>query len=167
MRQVLRNFHVAAGSRVLEPSAGTGNMVRPLLQEGARVTAVEIELSRVHALEAVAQADDNLTVVHANFLRFPTDPTYDAVVMNPPFFGTHWMEHVLHAFDFLAPGGTLVAVLPVTAELGDSRKHRTFRAWADEHTPYGVPFRDLPAESFAESGTRINTVILTLRKSRR
>jgi hypothetical protein len=86
--------------------------------------------------------------------------------MNPPFYGVHWMEHVMHAYDFLTPRGTLVAVLPYTAESGDSEKHDTFRAWAAERAGWrrNRLFSDLPAESFAESGTRVSTVYLTLQK---
>lgn len=83
--------------------------------------------------------------------------------MNPPFFGTHWMEHVTHAYEFLAPGGTLISILPVSAELGETEKHTAFREWAQKRARHANwLFSDLPAESFKDSGTRINTVTLTL-----
>lgn len=113
---------------------------------------------------------DTVTVRCANFLRVPAEPVYDAVAMNPPFAGTHWMDHVRHAFDCLTPGGTLHAVLPATAEFGTSRRHEAFRLWLEHETEatgsWRGRWRDLPAESFAETGTRINTVILRLRKRR-
>ena len=138
-------------------------MARALLAKGAKVDAIEIDESRCVALRAI----DGLNVTRANFLRQEAVPVYDKVVMNPPFYGTHWMEHVVHAFDFLAPGGSLVAVLPITAELGMTAKHKAFRKWAKDHTSgYGRLFQDLPAESFMESGTRVNTVTITLRAAR-
>lgn len=159
--QAIRDLYIREGSRVLEPSAGTGNMVRHLLAKGAQVDAVEIDPDRVRALEGIR--DPRLTVHPGNFLSLPARPEYDFVVMNPPFYGTHWMEHVVHAFDFLRPGGTLVAVLPVTAEMGESAKHETFRAWVKKHSRgWRLPFTDLPPESFASSGTRVNTVVLTM-----
>jgi hypothetical protein len=96
----------------------------------------------------------------------PAEPVYSAVLMNPPFFGTHWMEHVVHAYDFLAPDGTLVAVLPISADFGTSKKHETFRAWAEERAGrhHGSIFEVLPQEAFAASGTRVSTVILMLRR---
>ena len=160
-KEVLRDLYVRPGCRVLEPSAGTGNMVRHLLAKGATVDAVEIDPDRVRALEAIEDA--RLTVHPGNFLTMPARPEYDFVVMNPPFYGTHWMEHVTHAFQFLKPGGKLVAVLPVTAETGESAKHETFRTWVTSHSRgWSRQFSDLPAESFAESGTRVNTVTLTM-----
>ena len=166
VKRCMDRLGVREGDRVLEPSAGTGNMVRHLLERGARVDAVEIDPDRCATLRRLRAPA--LHVMERNFLTMPAEPDYAAVLMNPPFFGTHWMEHVLHAYDFLAPGGTLVAVLPISADFGTSKKHQTFRAWAEERawSRHGSIFEDLPQESFAASGTRISTVILTLRRGR-
>ena len=86
--------------------------------------------------------------------------------MNPPFYGTHWMDHVRHAWDFVAPGGRLVAILPVSAHVAETKAHIQFRRWAERvngRYTYGM-FTDLPPESFAESGTNINTVVFSLTK---
>lgn len=151
---LLRSVWLPERARVLEPSAGTGAIVSALAARGCDVQAVEVERSRAEQIRGAR-------VTCANFLAMQPRPDFDAVIMNPPFYGTHWMEHVMHAFEFLKPGGQLAAVLPVTAEIGESEKHETFRSWALGH---GRKFIDLPPESFAASGTRINTVILTLRK---
>lgn len=115
-------------------------------------------------LQAIGHKD--LKVTCANFLRLTPAPVYDHVVMNPPFSGTHWMAHVIHAFDFLKPGGKLVAILPASAEVNETQRHIEFRAWVQKvgGSRYGRLFSDLPPESFAEVGTRIQTVILTLIK---
>ena len=50
--------------------------------------------------------------------------------------------------------------------LSDEGNER-FRAWAAQHFPRGYrchQWRDLPPESFAIVGVRINTVVLTLQK---
>ncbi len=149
---------------VLEPSAGDGSLVQLLLNEGARVHAIEVHPERAHLLRRVASnrpVGAHMTVQEANFLVVPATPIYDVVVMNPPFEGTHWMAHVRHAFDFLKPKGLLQAILPVTAEIGRSKKHEEFHAWLDT---LRVEFRDLPPESFASSGTNINTVVLNIHK---
>jgi len=162
---LLKDVWISENSRVLEPSAGEGGIVMALLAAGAGwVDAIEVDPGRVRVLRQIR--DSRVTVTEGNFLSMPVRTQYTHVVMNPPFYGTHWMQHVMHAFDFLANGGTLVAVLPVTAELGDSPKHEAFRAWADKHKgdQWRGVFSDLPPESFASAGTRINTVKLTLHK---
>jgi len=165
VEKLLSDLYINEGSRVLEPSAGTGNIVRHLLKTGAGVDAVEVDAGRVLVLQELSRAHKRLTVLHANFLRMIPVPAYSHVVMNPPFHGTLYMQHVLLGFEFLRPGGKLVAILPATVEFGESKAHDTFRAWAKKHSDcYGSPFRDLPMESFASSGTRINTVYVVLHK---
>lgn len=163
VEELLRDFYCKEGERILEPSAGIGNIVRALLQKPVIVDAVEVHPGRADAI--LGLASDRLAVQCANFLRMKAEPIYDAAIMNPPFSGTHWMKHVRHAFDFLKPGGELRAILPVSAEINDTPGHRKFRAWAECHSPgWRGLWRDLPAESFAEVGVRINTTVLTLRK---
>jgi hypothetical protein len=159
--RLLSNCYVE-GKRVLEPSAGTGHIVRELLEKGATVDAVEVHPERVRELSKTTHP--RLRVRAANFLAMQPEPVYDCVVMNPPFYGTHWIKHVRHAFDFLKPGGTLRAVVPIGADLNESAPYAKFRAWAN---PYRDRWssQDLPAESFIDAGTRVSTMILTLKKS--
>jgi hypothetical protein len=92
----------------------------------------------------------------------------DAVLMNPPFYGTHWMNHVMHAMKWLKPGGELVAVLPISVELGQTKEHLAFREWAGMKgdPPYHRQCRDLPDGSFSESGTNVSTLIFTIAKGK-
>lgn len=71
------------------------------------------------------------------------------VVMNPPFYGRHYVKHVLHALKFLKPGGVLVSVLPASAHY--------------DHKELEGRWEDLPVASFAESGTNIPTGYLIVR----
>lgn len=150
--------------RILEPSAGTGHLVRPLLAKGHKVTAIEIHGDRVAKLRALESPD--CTVIGGNFLNQMPIEDFEAVVMNPPFYGNHWMDHVRHAYDFLQDGGQLIAILPVNAKVADTKAHLQFRRWAEKAnggSRYSL-FSNMPAESFAEAGTNVNTVVLTLRK---
>lgn len=163
----IRDLGIGPDSRVLEPSAGTGNIVRELLPLGAQVNAIEVDRDRYLALQAMGLQHRRLWARRGNFLRMEPQPSYTHVVMNPPFYGTHWMQHVVHAMGWLKPGGVLRAILPATAEIGQSKKHEQFRAWAKtQRYNYGRMWVDLPPESFADSGTRVQTVMLTLRKAR-
>lgn len=164
-RLAIQGLHLGAESRVLEPSAGEGGLATVILQTGATVTAVEVDAGRHAVLERLARTSRRLSVIRANFLRLPQRPDFTHVVQNPPFYGTHWMDHVVHAYGFLAPGGVLVAILPATAEVGESKRHEEFRAWAKQRAESSWRlFSDLPPESFAPSGTRVQTVTLTLRR---
>ena len=94
-------------------------------------------------------------VLTANFLDHPPTPEFDAVVMNPPFYGKHYAKHVRHALKFLKPGGTLVAILPASARYDHNEL-------ADLVTRTREQWRDLPVASFAEAGTNVPTTMLRI-----
>lgn len=149
-------FSVLACKRILEPECGTGAIMEAL----RRLGATDIYGVEVDALRAATARAKGFTVLNANFLETVFDKPFDMVVMNPPFYGQHYVKHVLHAWSLLAPGGTLVAILPITARDNDaiadlvkSASHR-----------YSTSWEDLPVGSFSESGTNINTTVLTLHK---
>lgn len=160
--------------RILEPSAGTGNIVHAIFERASsryfscgapllQIDAVEIEPSRAAQLRRIK----GISVYQENFLAMTPRPVYDFIPMNPPFYGTHWMEHVRHAFAFLAPGGVLRTVLPSSVEFGSTKQHVAFREWAlsvagAKRWGGDLWYEDLPAESFASSGTRVQTCILEL-----
>lgn len=133
-------------SKVLEPSCGDGRIMDAIRERGHRVFGIEYHAGR--AAEARAKGHHVLT---ANFLECPSKPEFDFVVMNPPFYGRHYLKHVRHALAFLKPGGTLVSILPATA-------------WYD-HGQIKGEWRDLPVGSFSEAGTNVPTGILKIRRA--
>lgn len=133
-------------SRVLEPSCGDGRIMDAIRARGHRVFGIEYHAGR--AAEARAKGHNVLT---ANFLEQPAAPEFDMVVMNPPFYGRHYIKHVRHALEFLKPGGQLVSILPATAHY--------------DHKELDGEWRDLPVASFAEAGTNVPTGMLKIRKS--
>lgn len=168
VRRLMAGMEYGDPQNVLEPSAGDGAIVCALRELGHDVEAVEVDPARCSTLRRIDGM--RLKVRRANFLRMAPRADFDAVVMNPPFYGTHWMAHVKHAFDFLKPGGMLRAVLPITADLGTSKAHRDFRAWAAPrldgwHHDKSKVLDDLPLGAFKASGTMVSTGVLTLRKN--
>lgn len=155
---IVRSISRLQGASVLEPSCGDGRMMDAVLKAGAgRVIGVEVDAGRV----ALARARD-LSVVQANFLDMADDPNFDVVLMNPPFYGTHYAKHVSHACRFLRPRGQLIAILPVTARTDHGLLTKD---WATAHAVRLDGFQDLPVGSFAESGTNINTPVLRATKT--
>ncbi len=99
---------IQAGHSVLEPSAGTGALLKvlPCLRPQGGVTAVEI----LHAAHAhLSRWADNL--IHGDFLACNGNlGLFDRIVMNPPFKNGADIQHIQHAMTFLNPGGKLVAL---------------------------------------------------------
>ncbi len=140
------------GARILEPSAGTGRLVFAV---GA-TDVVEIQPEMAELFEK-----DGFRTRCADFLTLKPEPVYDAVVMNPPFDRQQDIHHVRHAWDFLKPGGLLVAIMSAGTEFRENKLAKAFR---DLMNANGATWRDLPPGSFAETGTMVNALILRVRK---
>jgi hypothetical protein len=135
-----------APMRVLEPSCGDGRILDGIRERGHSAFGVEYHAGR--AAQARAKGHNVLT---ANFLECPPRPEFDAVVMNPPFYGRHYVKHVQHAMRFLRSGGVLVSILPAAAHY--------------DHGDLAGEWRDLPVASFHEAGTNVPTGMLKVRAS--
>jgi predicted RNA methylase len=94
-----------SGKVVLEPSAGTGNIVDFLKESGAKeVLACEIDQSLRKILSGKCHIIEN------DFLKLTPEKVshLDLIVMNPPFLADE--KHILHAYD-IAPAGCLIISL--------------------------------------------------------
>jgi len=145
INSIVRNDIYIKDKLVLEPSCGCGRIMDAIRDNGGKVHGIEIDPKR--AAEAKAKGHH---VHQANFLEVPPKAEYDLVIMNPPFYGKHYAKHVAHALKFLKDGGTLIAILPATARY--------------DHGLLDGRWYDLPVGSFKESGTNVNTSVLTIRK---
>lgn len=173
----LKRDRLAPELTVLEPSAGTGNLARMALRQistwdrdtredykcQAVVDCVELQLHLAADLE-----NEGLyrRVYGMDFLQLRPETTglYDRIVMNPPFDRERDIDHVMHALEFLKPGGQLVAIMSAGTEFRETRKSIAFRALMEK---LNARYEDLPAGSFSESGTNCNTLILRVWKDAR
>lgn len=135
---------------VLEPSSGTGALVRAVLDyaPAAVVTAYEINPSLARHTGATC----------ADFLTVEPQPIFDAVVMNPPFAGCAEVAHVMHAGKFLRPGGRFAAVMSAAVTFRQTSAYAALNHWLKGRAATVVP---LPDNAFAESGTNVRTVLVT------
>jgi 16S rRNA G1207 methylase RsmC len=97
----------------------------------------------------------------SDFLDLELFGRFDAVVMNPPFEKGQDIEHAVHAFRHLKPGGRLASVVSESAHFNTSVKHSGFRDWLESEGGY---FIDLPAGAFKESGTGVKARLIYVEK---
>lgn len=143
---------VRKDSRVLEPEAGIGNIADTAKEVTDHVDCIERMTDFCEILKLKKH-----NVIGNDLLTAETAPIYDAVVMNPPF--SEECEHIKRAFDFLRPGGSLVAVCSSSIQWKSTRKYEQFRDWLSEHT-----------HSIDECGakfemTGVHTVVLVVDKA--
>lgn len=146
------------GARVLEPSAGRGNLCEFIRNrfEGALIKAFEINSDLAQLCEL-----KGFDCAHVDFMSLEPLHIYDYVVMNPPFEALQDAAHVRRAFDWLKDGGQLVAIMSPSFTFNSSRKAQEFKEWAGS---VGATWQELPAGSFKESGTGVNTVLFSVIK---
>lgn len=152
-----------AHDHVLEPSAGEGALLERPLQLGCFITAVELDERLAMKLRDRLLRTCGCGVWQSDFEAW--EPVARApisvVLMNPPFSRGQDARHVMRAFDFLAPGGRLAAVMGDHAFAATDAASSNFRRWLDE---VGGDAEPLPEASFKASGTRVGTRLVFIRK---
>ncbi|MDD2765608.1 MAG: hypothetical protein PHE83_16725 [Opitutaceae bacterium] len=138
--------------RMLEPSAGLGGIARELALLGGELTCVEINPVSAGALR---QSLPQATVFEGDFLDFTPADRFDLIVMNPPFAGTLWRKHLMHAFGMLDRLGILAAIAPGGFLKGGSADLE-FMRFINLHGE----IERLPAGSFPE--VKLDTCIIYL-----
>ncbi|WP_226576490.1 DUF4942 domain-containing protein [Acuticoccus sediminis] len=154
--------------RVLEPSAGTGNLARPIAEHVTmhrgvphhRTAVVDCVELQPNLADELRRSGLYRRVDTADFLTLAPRPEYDLIVMNPPFDRERDIDHVWHAMRFLKPGGRLVAIMSAGTEFRETGKSKAFRA---EMERLRARWTDLPPGSFSTVGTNMNTLIVSFR----
>lgn len=149
---------IEPGHDVLEPSAGTGALLDAFFHlngtgfngkpAAGRLVAVEIN----HALaDGLREKYPLADIRQADFLACNGDlGMFDRIIMNPPFSDGDDIRHIIHAAGFLKPGGRLVAICADGPRQNDKLKS------------LAASWERLPPGTFKESGTNVNTVLLTI-----
>lgn len=104
--QMLDLAALQPGEIMLEPSAGDGAI---LDEVPVNVVTGSFEINP--QLNAILKEKGYWP--RFNFMHTVGEPFFDAVVMNPPFEDRQYIDHIFHAFDWLKPGGRLVALIPI------------------------------------------------------
>lgn len=154
--KMVRLARVGIGMTLLEPSAGSGRIVDAANKAGAEVFAIEVD-----AAMSTNLSGRGVRCICRDFLAVEprAERSFQVVVMNPPFGRRQDVRHITHAAKFVRPGGRLVAVASAGAAFRQDRETREFRALVDSHHGMITP---LPAGTFKESGTGVNTVLVEI-----
>lgn len=122
-QQMVAWADIQPGDECLEPSAGTGAIARLLPRE--KTTCVEVAALHKAVMETLGYH-----CYQADFMEWDPDRAFDRIVMNPPYSKGRWKAHTLRANGMLAPGGRLVALLPVSAR-NDAEVAAIATRWVD------------------------------------
>jgi len=143
---------------VLEPSAGDGALLLHIVPLVESYTCIELMPQNFKILKTKGYSP-----MRGDFLEFtPEDfKPFDRIIANPPFTKNKDIEHILHMFEFIKPGGRIVTLASKSWTFGSQKKQVEFRNGLEF---IGADIKDVPAGTFKESGTNIATVLITIDK---
>lgn len=149
--EIVVRANIRSGDRCLEPSAGEGNIAFHL-PENTHV----IELNEKNRQKLI---DKGFNLIHDDFMTFEPESEYDVIVMNPPFAKQQDIAHVTKAIRIAKR--TVVAIMSQGVMWRTDSRSTSFRALV---ASYAGTVEELPANSFKESGTNINTCLVVVNK---
>lgn len=166
MRDLLWEYeHAGRPIRVLEPSAGLGHLADAFRE---RYPMTTIEVCELDPFRRAVLEAKGYRVVAEDCLQYhpPPDRRYDIVLMNPPFTidgdPFTFIRHITHAEELLfdRPLSKLVSVVP--AQFARVERYHTFHIHVLQYGDY----EDLPQGSFVEAGTKWETALISLHRSK-
>lgn len=170
-QRIIDMADIKPGMHILEPSAGQGALALRAAQacmgveikhdDGSRSYIDDGHVACCEILPHNRQILDRrgFHLIGDDFMALRGQFYFDRVVMNPPFAKRADVHHITKAHGLLRPDGKLVAIASAAVEFRDDRLGREFRALVASHNGTIEP---LPPGSFKESGTMVNTVIVTM-----
>jgi hypothetical protein len=144
------------GKVILEPSAGKGNIVDRLLDEGADVLACELneDLAKIVGSKCrllcndfLSQTSDRVSHIHGIF-------------MNPPFSADE--KHINHAYDIAPAGCTIVALCNQATLDNPYSKGRQRLETIISENGHSIPLGD--CFSTAERKTSVKVAMIVIQK---
>jgi phospholipid N-methyltransferase len=155
---------IEPGQRILEPSAGSGNLIDAVRQCYSDVQLFYCELN-CFLLDLLREKYDGSPDVH--FLGrdcLEIDPTnrkerFDRIIMNPPFEQGQEIDHVLHACRLLTPKGILTAIVSAGVFHRKDKKAEKFRSALEKSKAF---VQQLPDDAFKSSGTMVQCRLVRL-----
>jgi type I restriction-modification system DNA methylase subunit len=155
--QALRLDHT--GITVLEPSCGMGALAIAAKEQAEAdpesSSWADIQCMDILEKHVAAAHKAGFKAWQGDFLR--EDPQlvglFDRIIMNPPFARSADAQHFIHAMGFLEPGGRLVAIMSAGVTFRETTLYRLIRQNA-------TSIEALPAGSFKEAGTGVNTALV-------
>ncbi|RYC66322.1 DNA methyltransferase family protein [Spirosoma sordidisoli] len=148
---------------ILEPHGGDGALIRAFWKDFPEHNVDTFEawdLNREKLRQLRSDEGAIVNVLGEDFLAATPDEfgQYALILANPPFAKNQDVRHLRHMLRFVAPGGQLISILSTHWRFAGDSPSRSFRSLVDG-LGRSVQIVDIPAGSFAESGTSVSTCL--------
>lgn len=155
--RMLDDADIRDGQRILEPSAGRGDIAEAIR---AQHPEVQLTLCEINPKLCAILRRKGFAVEESDFLT--TGGEFDRILMNPPFENGQDMAHITHAFNLLADSGRIVAIGSESPFFRNTAAAASFRALVDTHG-WSEKLPD-GAFTFSDRPTGTNTRLIVLDK---
>jgi len=149
--QMIELADISHNSRVLEPSAGIGNIADQIKKFVDNVDVCEQMYSYQELLTL-----KGFNVVGSDFLKYENNNYYDCIIANPPF--SQEQEHIKHAYDLLKVGGKLIAITSPHWTFANDKSSKEFRQWFENLN--GEIVKELDSGTFEMTQVRSNIIVI-------
>jgi len=149
--QMIELADISYNSRVLEPSAGIGNIADQIKKFVNNVDVCEQTYSYQELLTL-----KGFNVVGSDFLKYENNNYYDCIIMNPPF--NQEQEHIKHAYDLLKVGGKLISITSPHWTFANDKSSKEFRQWFENLN--GEIVEELDSGTFEMTQVRSNIIVI-------
>ena len=149
--QMIELADISHNSRVLEPSAGIGNIADQIKKFVDNVDVCEQMYSYSELLTL-----KGFNVVGSDFLKYENNNYYDSIIMNPPF--STEQSHIKHAYDLLKTGGKLIAITSPHWTFANDKSSKEFRQWFENLN--GEIVEELESGTFEMTQVRSNIIVI-------
>lgn len=162
-KEVVPYLWVEKGMRVLEPSAGTGNLVKAVFEEFKFLKEIAVcELNQEYEREL--EKIQGVSVIASDFLSLDEKMWggyFDRIIANPPFTKGQDIKHIYHMYKMLKPGGRMISFASTGWTWAEKNPGKAFREWIDLVEGSVV---NLGEGRFKSSGTLIETCYIEIDK---
>lgn len=156
--QMLSGVNIPDGSRILEPSAGSGDLVEGIYNYNSKVDVDCVELNKT-LRESLY--DEGYNVIGKDFLNLKPNPIYDFVIACPTYKDCIDTEHIMHMYEFLKPNGKIISLTHPIWTIKNFYREWSFRKWLEDKD---YSMKMLHDKSFVEEYETQPSMVITIIK---
>lgn len=158
---LLSKAKLKAGMRVLEPSAGKGELLGAIMAQEPDLRLDAIDIMKINTDTINEKYGFSLTPV--DFLQFTPKPDllYDRIIACPPFLHGLDVDHIYKMFSCLKDDGLLTSVASASWIKGKNASHIKFKVWLRKQKGEVTP---LPSGIFPHTNQKAVVVTIDKRK---
>jgi methylase of polypeptide subunit release factors len=149
------------GKTILEPSAGQGGILAPLIKKYPNNDYFYCEYSKDNA-EVLKKILPEASFIANDFLTVDEQLKFDYIIANPPFSKDQDIDHFLKMTKLLKDGGTIICIMSNGWTWKSNKKCDAFKNFLMD---FDFSIEYLDEKAFESIGLNIRTCIVTFTKT--